>query len=425
MSEKSLIPQLPDGKGPDLLAMVAMVAACVILIAIAFLIPVETGPFVLSGLIAIILWPHKHHQAARSILYALVFILLIYIISELRIVLVPFIISFMVAYLMAPIMSWLRHFRIPAGLAAMLVTLIFLGGLTLVGFGIGPILIDQVKSLSTHAKSISEFIPSLLADPEVRSVLMNLGLDPTVILTKYNTQLIPSLQNYLFDSDGLVTNFPTLLNVVANVVLMLVFLPFLLFYFMRDYEELIHRFQGFIPDERREWVEFHSRKLQQIIATYVRGQLLIAFIGGVICLVPFLIFSTPYALVLSIGFLFLSLVPYVGVILMLVIGVLLCTSSPNFLFHATVVVATFLGSSAIQNFILTPKILGDRVGLHPVILLLSISIFGYFLGMLGLLIAIPLTAALNTYFKDWLEIKNQEFARQSASGTRGRKGSVS
>lgn len=396
----------------SLLSIVTLLGVSGILFYLAFSEPIAAGPFMFSAVAFILIWPIRQHPVAKSLMYGFVFILLYYIISELRIVLIPFVVSFMIAYLMAPIMDWFRRFKVPSAVAALLVTLIFLGILVFSVVLIGPIVGEQMKSLANQWTTIHNFIPNLLNEPEVRKVILGFGIDPNVISFKYTHGFIPALENAFFNSDGLISSVPMVATIIINTIISLVFLPFLLFYFMKDYEDLVGKFRGLIPDERRQFAEFHSKKLQRIISTYVRGQLLIALIGSIMCLVPFLIFSVPYALVLAIGFLIFSLIPYVGVILMLFLGVLFSSTSSDFIFHATVIGITFLTVTGIQNFILTPKILGDQVGLHPVFLILSISVFGYFLGALGMLIAIPLTAAINVYFKDWLATKNRQFAER-------------
>lgn len=409
----------PNSDKPDfqltvssLLSLVTLIGVSGILFFIAYSEPISAGPFMFSAVAFILTWPIRQHPVAKSLLYAFAFVLLYYIISELRVVLIPFVVSFMIAYLMAPVMEWLRRFKIPSAVAALLVTLIFFGILIFSVILIGPIVGEQAKSLANQWTSIHDFIPNLLNEPEIRKVILGFGIDPNVISYKYTHVFLPAIENSFFNSEGLISSVPMMASIIINTIISLIFLPFLLFYFMRDFEDLVGRFRGLIPDEKLGFAEYHSRKLQRIIATYVRGQLLIALIGAAMCLVPFLIFSVPYALVLAIGFLIFSLIPYVGVILMLILGVLFSSTSPDFGFHATVIGITFLTVTGIQNFVLTPKILGDQVGLHPVFLILSISIFGYFLGALGMLIAIPLTAAINVYFKDWLATKNRQFAER-------------
>lgn len=405
----------PQKREAGFLPVVLLLAAAGLLFFIALSEPISAGPFMLTALAMILIWPVRQEPIAKSLMYAFGFLLVFYIISELRVVLIPFVISFMIAYLMAPIMEYFRKFRVPPAVAALLVTLIFIGILVFSVLLVGPVVGEQAKAIVSQWTAIHDFIPRLLSEPEIRRILLNFGLDPNVLIYKYTYILLPGLQEALFNSDGLVSSVPMMANILVNTVISLVFLPFLLFYFMRDYEELVSRFRGLIPDEKQEFAVFHARKLQRIIATYVRGQLLIALIGAVLCLIPFWLFSVPYPVVLSIGFLVLSLVPYVGVILILVLGILFSSTSPDFGFHAAVIVITFLTVTGIQNFVLTPQILGDQVGLHPVFLILSISVFGYFLGALGMLIAIPLTAAINVYFKDWLELKNRQFAERTHS----------
>lgn len=388
----------------------AILTACVSFIILITGSWLSAGPFLYASVTAILLYPFRSVSAVKSIYIALIFVLVIYIIRELQTVLVPFVVSFMVAYIVAPLMGYFRKFKIPSTISAMIVTAIFVGSVVFMVFLFGPLLSNQIQSLYKQLNFLFNYIPNMINEPEVRSILLNLGIDPYQVKSQITSNLFPEIKSFIISHLGVLNNVVTALSWILNIVVSLILIPFLLFYFLKDYEELLLKFKGFIPDDRREFFKFHSIKLQQIIATYVRGQLLIALIGGVIAFIPFILFGVPYAFMLGVFYIFLSLIPYVGVIITIVIGILVSSTSGDFMGNAVLITSVLLIVAGIQNFILAPKILGDQVGLHPVVLILSISVFGYFLGILGMLLAIPITAAINVYFRDWLDNRNQHFA---------------
>lgn len=376
----------------------------------------QAGPFLLGSVISILLWPFRSIQSVKAIYYAVGFVLVVYIVRELQVVLVPFVVSFIVAYLVAPIMDFLRKAKIPSGIAAFIVTALFVSILSLLLFLVGPLLGNQLQSLYKQINQWFVYLPKLLNEPDVRGIFVNLGIDPIQLKNQLTKSLFPEFKTFIVAHIGVMNDLVGVMGWIVNIVVSLLLIPFLLFYFLKDYEELVNKFNGLVPNDKRDFLNFHSQKLQNIISTYVRGQLLIAVIGGFIVMVTLLIYDIEFAVILAVFYTFLSLIPYIGVLIMMVFGVIISSSAPDFISMVTIITGTILVTAGIQTFILTPKILGDQVGLHPVILILSISIFGYFLGILGMLIAIPITAAINVYFRDWLDERNLQYAMKLMNG---------
>lgn len=389
---------------------ITLLTACVALIILVTGDWFEAGPFLLGTVITILLWPFRAISGIKAIYYAVGFLLIVYIVRELQVVLVPFVVSFIVAYLVAPIMDFFRRNKIPSGVAAFLVTGIFVAVMVMIVFGLGPLLGSQIQLLYKQINQWFLLIPSWLNQQDVRTIFMSLGIDPVQLKNQMVSNLYPEVKAFILAHIGMMNDLVSMMGMLVNILVSLLLIPFLLFYFLKDYQELANKFKGLIPDEKRISYSTHSRKLQKIISTYVRGQLLIAFIGSLIVLIALLINQVEFAVTLAVFYMFLSLIPYIGVFIMIVFGVIISSSAPDFLTMVIIITSTFLITAGIQTFILTPKILGDQVGLHPVILILSISIFGYFLGILGMLIAIPLTAAINVYLRDWLDEKNLQYS---------------
>jgi predicted PurR-regulated permease PerM len=184
----------------------------------------------------------------------------------------------------------------------------------------------------------------------------------------------------------------------------LAIVPVYLFFFLqsqRDPTEGLHEALPFLKAETRGDVVFLAREFVSIIVAFFRGQLLIALIVGVLLAVGFTVAGLRFSIILGLTLGLLNIVPYLGVILGLLIAVPIAFLQPGgSLALAGVVAGIFVVVQTLESTFLTPKIMGDRTGLHPVVIILAIFFWGIALGgLLGMILAIPLTAFFVTAWR--------------------------
>ena len=194
------------------------------------------------------------------------------------------------------------------------------------------------------------------------------------------------------------------IGAVLTVVGYFVLLPILTYYLLRDWDALRERIEELLPRAYRDRVVAMAVEYDRLLGRYLRGQVLLASCVGVIIGLGFWVTGFPYALLLGLLAGILNFVPYLGLIASLLAAMLIALFSGHFL-GGLLKIAIVFGVEQVLESILGPRIVGQSVGLHPVWVILSLALFSFFFGFVGLLLAVPaavflklvLAAALRRY----------------------------
>jgi predicted PurR-regulated permease PerM len=338
-----------------------------------------------------------------SLLFAL------WLLIDLNIVLLPFIIAFTIAFLSDPIIKKMESFKIKRWFGSIII-LGFIGG-AIAGFSVFvfPLAFTQlnqiIKQVSQFVNSITDFLES----KQFYTFLSSLGIPKASVKELVQTQLMPKAE-ILFKSilEGL---FVLLSNVsaIANQILNLVLIPIISFYIIKDYPVLKELIQEILSSNHSKSYE-NILRISAILRLYVGWQMLAALWIGTVASILLSILGIPYAIVLGVLCGLLNPIPFFGTIASMIIGsiVALLADPLNASSHIIGLILVINGLHFINAYIIEPRVLGTRVGLHPVLLLGSLFVFGHFLGFIGFLIAVPTTAILMMFFRDWKKSLNKK-----------------
>ena len=190
------------------------------------------------------------------------------------------------------------------------------------------------------------------------------------------------------------------LGAVLTVLGFLVLTPILTFYLLRDWERLLGRLQALIPRRREQRVVSLVREYDTLLARYMRGQLIAATVVGVLTGLGFWLLGFPYALLLGVTAGVFNVVPYLGLIVSLAPALAIAIFSGSFLLSLLKIAIVFGAVQLLDGSVIGPRIVGDSVGLHPVWVILSLSVAGFFFGFVGLLLAIPLAVLIKLVLRE-------------------------
>jgi predicted PurR-regulated permease PerM len=196
-----------------------------------------------------------------------------------------------------------------------------------------------------------------------------------------------------------------LLSSISGIVTQIfyaVLVPFLTFYILADLPKIIHRLFMLFPQTHRARVEEYAKMADNVIGLYLRGILTVAFVQGILVFLLFSLVGIKYALVLGVIAAILDLVPYFGLIFTMVLaGIVAAFSEPPILPKVLFALGSIEALRIFETMYLSPKIVGHKVGLHPLLIIFSILVFFHFLGFLGLLVAVPVTALIILFVREW------------------------
>lgn len=345
--------------------------------------------------------PYTFDRVVRLVLSALGVIGAIWLIDLLSSVLLPFVVAWLIAYLLEPLVQYNRKLlRVRRRVLPVMITLfecVLL--LSAVSVFVVPSVLNEMHHLAGAVTTYSVEHNNVSQIPAEIQDYIRENIDFVAISKQLTGQDWRSLLSTVgsFIAGGY--------DVVMGVFSWFVVLLYIVF-IMLDYERLLLGFRHLVPPRYRNVTFGILDDVTRSMNHYFRGQALVASIVGVLFAIGFLIIGMPMAIVLGLFIGLLNMVPYLQLI-SLVPATLLCLvwsvdgggSFWNLWFSA---MAVYIVVQCIQDLFLTPKIMGHAMGLNPALILLSLSIWGTLMGFIGLIIALPLTTLLLAYYDRYI-----------------------
>lgn len=345
--------------------------------------------------------PYTFDRVMRIFFSSCGVLIALYLIYILKGVLLPFMVAMLLAYMMEPIVLWNRRWlRCRRRFMPVMLTLIeVLAVMGTFGAIFVPYLVSEASSM---ADAVQRYATTQVDIPYIsqeihKFIQTNVNFEE---LSKYFTQeqwgemartVLTSSWSVLSSGIGF----------VWSVVSWLIVLLYLIF-IMLDYERLTLSFRQLVPLSHRKQVFKILDDIKYSMNRYFRGQFLISMLVGVLFSIGFVIIGLPMAVVFGLFIGILNMVPYLQLV-SLPVNVVLClvatiNGGVDFWVILWESLAVYIVVQLIQDLLLTPKIMGKAMGLNPAIILLSLSIWGCLLGFLGLIIALPLTTLILSYY---------------------------
>ncbi|MBQ8065262.1 MAG: AI-2E family transporter [Prevotella sp.] len=349
--------------------------------------------------------PITFDSFVRGILAVLLFVGLVMLLNRLSTVLLPFFLAWLIAYLLFPLVKFFQYrcrmkYRILGITCAFIVVGCVLTGLFWLMI---PPMIDETlrvkdlivsyvsnnETMSNIPRMIEEFIHEHVNASDVKSLITQEGFIDSL------KQLFPKVWSVITQS----------INIVSSVFSLTMVLLYTLFILL-DYEDISQGWVQLLPRRYRRFTQKLVSDIGQGMNLYFRGQGLVALCVGVLFSIGFLIIDFPMAIGLGMFIGLLNMVPYlqlIGFIPTILLAVVKAADTgESFWMILLAALIVFAVVQIIQDTILTPRIMGHVTGLNSAIILLSLSIWGSLLGILGMIIALPMTTLLISYYQKYV-----------------------
>lgn len=360
----------------------------------------------------------------RGVIGCLIVVGILMLFDRLSGVLLPFFIAWIIAYLIYPLVKFFQYRlklknRVLAIFCTLLCISIVFGG---AGYLLVPPMLDELGRVNTllmtyftngiqgnpHVpKNISEFIHNNIDMQVLNQVLSEENIMNTI------KSVVPKVWMILSES----INF--LFSILASFVILL-YVVFILL----DYEAIAEGWIHLLPVKYRTLAGNVVNDIQQGMNKYFRGQALVALCVGILFSIGFIIIDFPLAIGLGLFIGILNMVPYlqiIGFIPTLMLAILKASDTgQNFWAIIASALAVFAIVQIIQDTLIVPRIMGKITGLNPAIILLSLSIWGSLMGMLGMIIALPLTTLMLSYYQRYIinrEVPEHRLPKKSDNQT--------
>jgi predicted PurR-regulated permease PerM len=320
--------------------------------------------------------------------WVVTFLVLAAVLWLLHDILLPFVAGIALAYVLAPFADRVERLGLNRTVAALLVVTVLVVALIALILLLVPLLLQQGAALISHIPGYFKRIKELIVDPNF-PWLNWLGAAET---GKTASDLVGQVATWLLSfSYSLWTGGKALVSLASVLIVM----PVVTFYLIRDWHAMIDKVDSWVPVRQRDTVRQLGREIDAAIGGFLRGQFGVCLVLGCYYAIGLMLVGLDFALLIGLIAGVITFVPYIGSMtgLMIAVSVAIAQFWPDWK-RITLVVAIFLVGQFIEGNVVSPKFVGERVGLHPVWLIFAMFAFGYLFGFVGLLVAVPLGAAI-------------------------------
>jgi predicted PurR-regulated permease PerM len=394
---------------------VLLVGAVLLLLVLIYTIQSIVTPFLVLGAILYLVFPMRGYRLARNIMWLSIILFSIWFIHSILNILAPFLVSMVFAYILNPVVDLFEGWKVPRWVSALILILLFLGGITLVLFFVLPIAVTQFEGvLDAVSKLVGDF-RNWVWNSKTMHALERYGISADELRGTLATRLTPKVDDILKVLLQSMLSLVSSMSMVVTQIFYVILVPFLTFYILTDFRTIGHRFRMLFPKSKRELVADYMQRADDLVGHYLRGALTVALLQGIIISVLFSIMDIKYALLLGLLAAILDLVPYFGLLTIMALSAIVATfGEPPILPKVVFALGSIGFLHLLEVVFLSPRIVGGKVGLHPLLIILSLLVFMYFLGFIGLLIAVPATALILLFVRDWEARRRSVAASQSS-----------
>jgi predicted PurR-regulated permease PerM len=333
----------------------------------------------------------------RALAWGFIFALVLGAIWQLGPVLTPFVMAAVLAYALTPLVDWLDDLgrgRVPRLMAVLIVELLFVVVILGLALLIVPILAKELPLLREQVPVLLEGLNNSL-----KPFLAQFGVNVSLDLASLKAFVLKYLSANVEDALGSLMASLKLGGSVAFTLLgNAILIPVALFYLLMDWHRFVARVLNFVPPRLRASYDSFTKEADAVLGQYLRGQLLVMMALAIFYSLGLALFGLDLAWPIGIFTGLAVFIPYIGFGLGLILATLAgllqfaTVAGPS---HVLIMVAVVYGAGQlIESFILTPRLVGERIGLHPLAVIFSLMAFGQLLGFFGVLVALPVSAVM-------------------------------
>ncbi|TDQ40314.1 AI-2E family transporter [Aureibacillus halotolerans] len=313
--------------------------------------------------------------------------------------LTPILLAGILYYILRPVVRWLSQY-IWRSLSILIIFVVIVGAMAFAITGVGGFLTAQFQDL------VNQW-PIILAagEEQFNNLLAMVDFNSAPV-----TEIRDNVLNFLQNSLGTIgNNVFSIAGAVTSAITVAVVIPFILFYLLKDDHKVYPSLLKWSPRKYENQVGDALREMDGTVQAYVLGQMLVATVIGVLMFCGYLLIGLPFAAVLALFALVTSFIPFLGPFLGILPAIVIAIPDGTFMIVKVLIVFVIVQQS--EGNLVSPKILGDRLNIHPVTVILIILAMGSVFGFIGILLAVPLYAvikvAVNAIISGIREARNE------------------
>ncbi|MCS6853945.1 MAG: AI-2E family transporter [Elioraea sp.] len=314
-------------------------------------------------------------------------------------ILLPFVLAALIAYLLDPIADRLEAIGVPRGLAAILLVVALLAAIVAFLLLFYPLILAQITILISL---IPQYI-RLLGDLIQQSLLwLEDTLGPEFVDQRLRQLALNQVNTMIGWLTGAIASVVGGGVQLINVLTLVVVTPIVAFYLLRDWPKIIARLDSWVPRRYAPTVREIAGEIDRILSAWVRGQALVCLILALFYATALTAAGLQLGLIVGLSAGILSFIPYVGTLTGFVVGVGMAAAQFGTWSGVLTIAGIFVFGNVVEGYVLYPRLLGERVELHAVWVIFALFAGGAVFGFLGVLLAVPIAAAIGVIVRHWL-----------------------
>ena len=361
------------------------------------------SPFLLFWILVAVLYPFRGIRGQALLIAVVAVLTALWLLHTTGFLLAPFVLALVLAYVLDPLVDRITTRRISRSLAIVLLTLPVLAllavavlfGIPALGAQAGQLIQETPEFLTRVAgwldtvwQSLQRVDLPLIEEEALLDQLRSVDADAVVVFLEERQAVIwESVWSGIL---GLGRGVGSVVSILGYVVLT----PVLTFYLLRDYDRLVERVGELLPRGSREGIVAFAAQYDRLLSRYLRGQVTVALIIGGLTALGLWIAQFPHAILLAVLVAVFGVVPYLGLVLSLIPALFIALVSGSVGVSLVKIGVVYGVAQALEGTVISPRIVGESVGLHPVWVLLALVVGGFAFGFVGLLIGVPLAVGI-------------------------------
>ncbi len=327
----------------------------------------------------------------------------LYLLTALSEIMLPFVLGFALAYFLDPLADRLEGLGMRRSLATLTIT--FIVGLALLAalaFGL-PVLAQQITLIIAA-------LPGYISDVQNWMLAQNLVKGQSELVAGMGETLLSGLQS---TASSMLLSGLSFINLLALIFIT----PIVAIYMLNDWDRMVARIDDILPDEQIDVIRNLARQIDETLSGFARGQILVCLSLGAIYAIGLSLVGLDGGVIVGVFAGLISFIPYVGAAFGMVLAGALGLGQFGFDFAALgMIAAVFFIGQFFEGNILTPRLVGDRVKLHPVWIIFALLAMGSLFGFLGLLLSVPLAAIIGVLVRYGLTLYMRDYVNRSKNG---------
>jgi len=327
----------------------------------------------------------------RAIFWSSIAALAIALLMLLSKPLVPFFIAFVFAYMLSPLVSNIcRKYGLPRNLVAIVIFIIFLSVFSLALLILTPAIYNQISILIAKIPAYKNYIQTELV-PQVTAKIQS--IDP-----KIAEKVKDSIQSIVNGTFAIIScifnNVWDYTMATINIFVVILLVPIILLYLLKDWPKITRSLNDLIPYQERNKIREILTSINDLLSAYIRGQFNVCLILSAYYGIGLSIIGVDLGLLLGILSGFLIIVPFIGTFIAFSLAMIVGYFSFGYSAKLGAILILYVVGYLMENYFLTPKIIGDRIGLHPLWIMFAVLAIGSLFGFIGIFFAIPIAGII-------------------------------